>query len=75
MNYPIYETLSNQYKNKDIQFIMVDADESKLFREETKWKVYKIPTHIFIKNAEIKNILYEYQGEDVLIDNIENILN
>lgn len=74
MMIPIVNDVELQYKNDDnVQFIKVDAEEANLFRKDSIYKVKKIPTHIFIKNGEIKTILYEYIPQEVIIDKIEEL--
>lgn len=56
--------------NKDVkntQFIRVDAEEAKLFRDKkSKYKVLFVPTHVFLKGSKIQNILYEYVPSEIL---------
>lgn len=73
---PILEEVEKHFaKNKNIQFIKVNVQEARIFKEETEYKVYKIPTHVLMHKGEIKNILYEYVPKEVLIDEIEKLLN
>ncbi|MGL5522122.1 MAG: thioredoxin family protein [Metamycoplasmataceae bacterium] len=72
---PIVEEVREKTKNeKDFQLIIVDADESGLFRKESIYKVRNIPAHIFLQNGEIKEILYEYQPAELLIENIRKLI-
>lgn len=72
---PIVEEVEKHFSNNgSITFIKVDAEEAGIFRKETKYKVLKVPTHIFIKNSNIKSIMYEYVDKNVLIKEIENLI-
>ncbi|MGL5520013.1 MAG: thioredoxin family protein [Metamycoplasmataceae bacterium] len=72
---PIIEEVKEKTKNEnDFQLIIVDADESGLFRKESIYNVKKIPAHVFLKNGEIKEILYEYQPSELLIENIRKLI-
>lgn len=74
MMLPIVEQVEELFKaNEDISFIKVDAEEAKLFRQKSKYKVERVPTHIFIKNSEIKSILYEYIPKEVIIEEIDKL--
>ncbi|MBD5423363.1 MAG: thioredoxin family protein [Mycoplasma sp.] len=74
MMLPIVEGVAEQYSNNEkISFIKVNAEEAGLFREESKYKVYRVPTHVFIKNSEIRSIMYEYIPEDAIINEIDQL--
>lgn len=77
MMLPIIEEVEKELLNKNISipFIKVDAQESNLFRKDSIYKVKKIPTHVFIKNGNIKNILYEYIPKEIILNEIEKIIN
>lgn len=74
MMLPVIEEVENFFiGDKDVQFIKVDAEESNLFRQESIYKVKKVPTHVFIKNGKIKKILYEYIPKELIINEIEKL--
>ena len=73
MMLPIIEEVEKQFLNK-VTFIKVDAEESKLFRVESKFQVKTVPTHVFINNSEIKSIMYEYIPEQVIIDELNKCI-
>ena len=74
MMMPICESVSEEYSNQDnISFIQVDAEEANIFRKESKYKVERVPTHIFIKNSEIRSIMYEYITKDIIINEIDQL--
>ncbi len=72
---PISEELAKHFSNdKSVSFIKVDAEESLLFRNaNSKYKVLKIPTHVFLKNGEIMNIKYEYVPLEIMIEEINKL--
>ena len=72
---PIVEELAKHFaQDKDVSFINVDAEESLLFRDEqSKYKVLKIPTHVFLKKGEIMNIKYEYVPLNLMIEEINKL--
>lgn len=74
MMLPIVQNVYENYKDDDsIIFIKVDAEEAGIFRKESKWKVLKVPTHIFIKKGEIQTILYEYISYEKIVQEIEKM--
>lgn len=75
MMFPVIEKVAKKYENNDfVQFIKVDAEEAKLFRVESIYKVKKVPTHVFIKNGNINNILYEYIPKEIIEEEINKLL-
>lgn len=74
MMLPIVEKVEEHFSNNEsIVFIKVDAEEAKLFRVESKYKVMRVPTHVFIKKQEIKSIMYEYIPEEVIVEEIDKL--
>ncbi|MGL5592039.1 MAG: thioredoxin family protein [Metamycoplasmataceae bacterium] len=73
---PIVEELQNHFiNNKDVRFIKVDAEESKLFRDEkSEYKVLRIPTHVFLQKGKIMSIKYEYTPLEVMIEEINKLI-
>lgn len=73
---PVIEEFITMNKElKNVQFIRVDAEESGLFRDEkSEYKVLKIPTHVFIKENSIKNILYEYVPAEALDAELKKLI-
>lgn len=75
MMFPIIDEVANEYRNNElIQFIKVDAEEAKLFRIESIYQVKKVPTHIFIKEGKINNILYEYVPKEMIEEEINKLI-
>ncbi len=74
MMLPVIEKVEEKFSNNDkIHFIKVDAEEAGLFRVKSPYRVDRVPTHIFIKNSEIKEILYEYVSEEIIILEIDRL--
>lgn len=74
MMLPIIESVEEKFSNNNqISFIKVDAEEANLFRVESKYKVLRVPTHVFIKNSEIKSIMYEYIPEEIIVNEIDKL--
>lgn len=75
MMLPIVEQVQEVFSsNEKVQFIKVDAEEAGLFRkEDSVWQVKRVPTHIFLKEGKIKNIMYEYVPAEVLIEEIDKL--
>lgn len=74
MMMPICESVSYEYSNHDnISFIQVDAEEAGIFRKDSPYKVERVPTHVFIKNSEIRSIMYEYITKDIIINEIDQL--
>ncbi|MGL6125123.1 MAG: thioredoxin family protein [Metamycoplasmataceae bacterium] len=73
---PIVNELKDHFaENREVNFIKIDAEESKLFRdEESKYKVLKIPTHVFMKEGKIMSIKYEYTPLKIMIEEINKLL-
>lgn len=73
---PIVNELTQHFaKNKDVNFIKVDAEESLLFKDDkSEYKVKKIPTHVFLKGGIIMNIMYEYIPLELMIDEINKLM-
>ncbi len=70
----IKELIKHFSKDKDIVFLKVDAEESQLFRDtNSKYKVLRIPTHVFIINDKIINIMYEYIPLELMINEINKL--
>ena len=74
MMLPIVEQVEQNFIGQpDIIFIKVDAEEAGIFRTNSPYKVLRVPTHVFIKNGDIKNIMYEYIPEEILINEIDKL--
>ncbi len=74
MMLPIIEKVEETFSNYDnISFIKVDAEEAKLFRVESEYKVMRVPTHVFIKDSKIREIMYEYIPEDAIVMEIDHL--
>lgn len=73
---PIVNELQEHFSsNKEINFIKIDAEESKLFRDEkSEYKVLKIPTHVFLKKGNIMSIKYEYFPLELMIAEIKKLI-
>ncbi len=69
----IEEVVTNYINDEQVSFIKVDAEEANLFGKESIYKVQRVPTHIFIKNKVIKNIMYEYVPKEKIIKEIEKL--
>ncbi|UWV78307.1 thioredoxin family protein [Mycoplasmopsis felis] len=67
MMLPTFNNIAKKYENQKIEFIQVDAEEAKLFRNPlTKWKVLKTPTMMLLSGDQILEKAYEYVPEEVL---------
>lgn len=75
MMQPIIESVEQKFlANEEISFIKVDAEEANLFRKDnSEFKVMRVPTHVFIKNGEIKEIMYEYVPEEIIISELDKL--
>lgn len=74
MMLPIIKKIIKEYENdNNLIFIKVDAEEAQIFRKETKWKVLKVPAHIFIKKGNIQSIMYEYISYEKIKEEIEKM--
>lgn len=74
MMLPIVEEVEEKYSSHDnVSFIKVDAEEAQIFRTESKYQVKRVPTHVFIKNSEIKSIMYEYIPAEVIIEELDKL--
>ncbi|MGZ9755334.1 thioredoxin family protein [Mycoplasma sp. 394] len=70
---PTLDRIAKKYEKTKVQFIHVDAEEAKLFRNpDTEWKVLKVPTMILLNGTEIVEKAFEYVPEEVLSEWIEN---
>ncbi|QKT05617.1 co-chaperone YbbN [Mycoplasma sp. OR1901] len=70
---PVFNEVANKFENNEqVEFINVDAEEARLFRDpNTKWRVLKVPTTILLKGDEIVEKGFEYVPEEVLEDWID----
>ena len=60
--------------NKDVELLVVDADEANLFGKETsEWKVYKVPSFFIINKGIKKHIGYEYLPIDLFKEEINKL--
>ncbi|TNK81847.1 thiol reductase thioredoxin [Mycoplasmopsis pullorum] len=73
---PIINSLANEYKNEaKIEFIKIDAEQAKLFREtDNKWQILKVPTHIIYFKDKILNKGYEYYPKEILKEWIDKAI-
>ncbi|TDV24251.1 thioredoxin 1 [Mycoplasmopsis mustelae] len=70
---PTLERIAEKFASSGVDFIHVNAEEAKLFRNpDNKWKVLKVPTMILLKGDEIVEKGYEYIPEEILSEWIEN---
>lgn len=76
MMLPIVESVEKHFVDYDqVQFIKVDAEEAKLFRQpDSIYQVKKVPTHVFLKAGKIQTVLYEYIPAEIIIDEIQKLL-
>lgn len=72
---PIVEEFVSHFDgDKDVLFLKVDAEEANLFRDaNSKYKILKVPSHLFIKNNKILKTLYEYNPKEVLIEELNKL--
>jgi len=60
-------------ENVNAEFIRVDAEEAKLFRESnSEFQVLKVPSFFVIKDGVKKHIGYKYFPVEAFIDSIKN---
>jgi thioredoxin 1 len=66
---PFVEEVKEHFKDADVEFIQVDAEEADLLRNpNNQFQVLKVPTHIVIKNGKQIHHGYEFLPKEVLID-------
>ncbi len=64
MMQPIYEKLANEFKEKPITFVSIDAEKEFIFKNAKGYKILKVPTFIVFKDGKETSRGVEYQPMD-----------
>jgi|SaaInl0LU_22_DNA_1037365.scaffolds.fasta_scaffold10016_4 thioredoxin 1 len=73
MMMPVLETVSEEFKDSEVTFVKVNADEERELSAE--FGVRGIPTFVMIDNGEIKERYSGVQSKQHLIETIKESLN
>lgn len=71
---PFVEQVENQFKDKNVTFIEVDAEEANTFRGNAEWEVLKVPSFFVLNKKQKNHIGYEFQPVAKLVEAINKEL-
>ena len=68
MMQPVYENLANEFKDKPVTFVSVDAEKESIFQSAEGYQILKVPTFIVFKDGKETARGVEYQPMDRMVE-------